>query len=951
MHRTAWLAAALAAIACDPPTSTAGAGGDAPAVPTSAGVTPPTAASARVAPQPDPQTLALLDVAGEKAAFVFLVRPDRWPDLHASLTRLTSALPPEARAFMATLGTFDSVLKLTLQFLPTTKELDLTALDRSRPIVLALAESTLDGPAGVVAEAIFGGVPPLQHRLVLPAKDPVALADALAAALGPPAKARPTPSIPKGRVWRYSDEEKRLDPQRRRDLEAAGLGPMKLRWLAVVPGDGHVVVHAGAFGGGHAEPSVRPPVPPARTPALVAAATGRTPAAVLVRSWRLRSFWALMGASQAIEALRHVSPEHRSALLGAATRLVLTSELMMDDESAQFDDHLVALAPDPGGVRLSLVSSLTPKSAEALAAGQAGAARTLPLRTKAARFEATTALDLQALLGKVSAPASLARLRTPGQIARAFQECGAGCWLHLLLRRPLGAAVAYRNLAGRGGVSLASLPRATQVAVLDLGPGGASPRMALAAVFPKDRDPTALRDALAANVGAEVKLEVATRGEDRVLLAGVGVAPGEVFDLGGAGEEAPAIHTTRLDLSLVADVVRKAGPAELADALGKLGTLRWTTRRSGRALLHEVTLTVKGSPTPPETTATFDGVDWPSPRRATPPSPGDLCLQGAGWALVQGLEALSHAPPDQRAQLLGRALGGARLHLACATTQASTRAAAQALRRMVVLPAAEKLERAWHVESALLLLEDQCSPTAPIVCQRLEALKARPKLQLVRAAIDCERSSIGAAHLRVVVTADGKRAIDGTPWATADLPQLAARARGTVMPEEEDEPYRLTVELAVDARAPFSALGPVFDDLDPYTRRYVWVMRRPEGGVGWAPMSPRPGRAAPSSKRGRGSMLKILQPLRTDDPVLRVDGEKLAIQRVGRGAPPKPSDLEALETELAEWPDVPRYLYVSPTTRAGQLLPVVGAFCSNAVLVDDKALRSAANAPPDDEQR
>ena len=40
------LAAALAAIACDPPTSTAGAGGDAPAVPTSAGVTPPTASTA-----------------------------------------------------------------------------------------------------------------------------------------------------------------------------------------------------------------------------------------------------------------------------------------------------------------------------------------------------------------------------------------------------------------------------------------------------------------------------------------------------------------------------------------------------------------------------------------------------------------------------------------------------------------------------------------------------------------------------------------------------------------------------------------------------------------------------------------------------------------------------------------------------------------------------------------
>ncbi len=610
--------------------------------------------------------LSLLDAVGDSAPLTVSLDPGRWATLHGALVAKARALPGAAQQALGRLNHPAVAIGMALGVPPLASA---PGLDPKRPWVFALFEPPASGPVGATTALLppmADGFPGFRHRAALPATDAKALAKAVAQHLGAAG------FDARGPVSGRPDSH----------LLQRGRG-----WCAVWPSAGHVYVEWVSHVALRPEATrdlapVGPVGKPARGAAFLAASQ---PAAVSLRfeARHLRAAYTAYGYLQGVEALASVGDPAIAVSLGRAViALLAKAEALMVDAGADLNAHALTLDAQGEGVRLVWSAEATDVGHRALAAGAAKAAAPLTVKGEPLA-QGTTAFAWAAALEAAQVPARFARVGLkPPELAHAFQECGVGCWWHLLLRAPLGTTAGALQVMGLpGGLTPRDLPTAVQVVV----PGPA--QLAVAAEI-GTVDPGLIRQALAESRPLrEAQLHVVPRGDRKALLLGINVDPREVFDVAPA--PAVGLGYARVDLARLGTAVPGL-PAEAAGAAAALGTL--TVRASltpwgmqqvldlGPAQAPPLPASLQATPQPPRST---DSLRCPTCTDLGPvPAATQACLARAALGLG-GLSALASAAPEQRAAFAQRLVAELAPDVACVAEAKAAQPVAAGLRAIL----------------------------------------------------------------------------------------------------------------------------------------------------------------------------------------------------------------------------------------------------------------------------
>ncbi len=886
---------------------------------------PPAPAPAKA----DAELVRLLRAAGD-APLIAVARLDRWADLHRAVSALASGAPPEVKAALARAEDPGALIAWAIEAagLPPTT---LQGLDPTRPIVAALfVPPSVDLPGMVGVRWAGGDRPFFQHRVVLPTADPGALVQALRAPL-----------------------EAAVQPQATADDAAAWhFGPL-LR-VALRPSTDHVRVDVEVGAPADlTQPWPAPTLtPPAMGPALLAAAAEPHALAVVMRGHLLRPAYAWFGAEQASAALSFTKPEVHDQLRLAALRVILLGESLMDDAAADFEAHLLAISGEPAGLRIRTVSALTPRAAEAL--GAAETAAPFGLKVKAPLAHVVARVDARPLVDRAVLPAPLRGDLKLRRLMGAVRECGAGCLWYAALRAPFGVLRAVDGAARREGSAPVPAPRLLQAVAV---PGAELPAVAVAAELAKGADVSALRAALegmGGRRGPAAQVHVTARGGHPVLLVGVGVDPTTIFDVEAKGAAGDALSSLQVDPTRLAATLPQPMGALAAGALSGAGPLRLEGRLSGRALVGGGLWALAGeeaSASPPLNLQAAEA----APAPAAVPAAAAPCLDATLIGFERLAEALTAAPPEQRALLTSAGMNELGSSLTCLAGQAATRPLANGLRRAVMLPVAEDLHRRWQTKRALEVMAGLCEETGDAaVCARRDALKAAPAIALPRVKT-CDDSptdlKVGHADLRVQIDAKGAVTLDGRPGAPEAVQTALTAGRAAQTPDPfDDAPLEAdalwgVVELAADAAAPAAAVGAVLEAARVGRAKGVSVVARDgNDDVVWlrAALLPAPEvKVAPSPGR---RLRRIQAPFDPDEDVALVVRADAVAALSPRDAPAvdgqAPAD--AMRALSVQYPDAQRLVAVGEDATPARWAPALAATCDRALLAPASAAPRAA---------
>ena len=204
------------------------------------------------------------------------------------------------------------------------------------------------------------------------------------------------------------------------------------------------------------------PTPVTKTPATRVFVEDDALFAIHLRPWRLPGVSEWSGRNDVIMALAEAPADMRALMLARGLSIVLTSEMLMTDVGAEFDDWTWTFSAAQGQVNLRGVGSVTPHGREAFDAAQTPTAL-LGTKPPDAPVTASIRLDLDGALGAVEPPAALESFRRPSQVAQAFQECGPGCQVHALTPVPLQSTKIAAGLAVDEGMPVAGITVAQAV--------------------------------------------------------------------------------------------------------------------------------------------------------------------------------------------------------------------------------------------------------------------------------------------------------------------------------------------------------------------------------------------------------------------------------------------------------------------------------------------------------
>ncbi len=736
------------------------------------------------APPVDAATLSLVEAAGDRALAVVVVRYDRWQAVHAALQPVVANLPAPVKPVF-------ELAKDPLATLPPAGK-PLEGWDRARPIVLALAEAPRSAPPGALSPLLERSPPmPLRHRALVPASDAAKLTARLAEvalAMGLAAEDAVTGGRPGARGFRGPD----------------GV------FVALFPEEGRVRVEVAQ---GAATPPIlaeAPSAAPPKTPALLAAATGDEAVLLHVRPWHLRAVSTWWGQRNVAEALASVDPSYKTRIAQAGMAELLTGELVMDGEGADFDDRVVALGAVDGALEVRAVTSLTPQGAAVLAAGAEGAkAAFFPLKREVTA-ELNLRLDVGAMLDRAEVPPAYASAKGLHDLMEAFREGGVATFWHASERMPFGLAKKIKTLAeGNSGPLPVGPPRLVQLALVEW-TERRRPRFAAAFVLQKEADGAALQKLFGES--SEATLTLAKRGDDAVALVGVGVDPATVFDVAGRAAQAEIARGTIRLHGLAAPAPGAAGALLAAKRVDFVSDVR------GRALASAVRVLLAAPETPLAAPAAPDAGAWASPVDGAPATGSAKCLRGAARSLVKGIGAVAQADPAQRAMLQAAVVSEVRADLSCALADAETKPAAEALRANLLDGLFDERDLDWEPQRAATMAELACALEDAARCARLKAAGTRAPVELPAVSARCDTEAAGA---RLLV--DGERLLlDGRP----PTPEVLAAAAKEGTPQ-----------LAATPMTPFSAVRPHLAALRAAGVDQVTLLARaPDGRVARVPL-------------------------------------------------------------------------------------------------------------------
>ncbi|PCC68205.1 AgmX/PglI C-terminal domain-containing protein [Nannocystis exedens] len=797
-----------------------------------------------VAPVDDPWTARSLASMGERAAFVAVVHPRRWAALQP---RLRSLLPEPLATYLK--GSEDPArwpeLVLAALDIATTAPA-LASWDRTRPLVLALAEVPHGGPPGTIAAGFplhLRALPGLRHQILVPATDPAALAAELGqqfGALGPTVATRFA-----GRAvgaWALGEGDWLAVV-----LEADAVRLVVVRGTLAPEGFFADPAHAALRGG-------LPDLGAARATAGTTVLAGEAHAGVLVRPQRLPTLWTWMMAREGVLATQTVVPSQRAEVVRWTVAMLAACETLHGNEAPEVEDYALVLTADDVALRLRTIVSLTARGAAAVDAGTAHAVGPLSLLRADLpahgwlRFDTTAA---QQSLGPPGPP-------LPGDdFATIVQECGGMFSMFGTPAAPLGGKRRMWNAIVAQAPADAVPPTTpantiVQVALTDLAAAKVRGAVAVHDLETAEHEP-------AVNVGplgADVEVTLQTRvesGGTRSLL-GFGVDPATIF---GVAAPDRALAAMQVDLAAAVPALQPYLPEVAALLPFRRAELR--ALRSGQALDVELVL---ASGDAPLQALDLSAVRWPEP-----PAPVDpTCSAAYAIALRRTLEPSIAARPIE-AVIAG--LTGLDQALACSTLADQ----AAALRRAATMIVADTLIERWRTADALRVLEGPCSAGDAELCAQRDRLRADVAPQLPRVTSSCE----GVAWGRVIAVNAAGITLDGVR--VADPPALRAAIAGLV---REGEPP-LELALAFDERMTLAQLRPIFAALagPPRPSLSIVVFAGEPGAVRQLVFE------SPAQEAGVEDL--DLAPY-LDMFLARVDGEQVTLSQVRSPQVPEPAD-------------------------------------------------------------
>ncbi len=779
------------------------------------GSTTPESAASRSAPNGDSYVLDAIESLGNEGAFVVVLRPDQWSELHGALLPWLNTLPSQAAPLRdaTTPDKIPGLLAYPLGLPPDKVRLE--GWDMQRPIVASLAEVPYQGPPGAVTAALpvlEGKMLPLRSQVLVPSTDTAALVRSMTGVLNEIGE--PMPALVEGRP---------------------GAGSFQVGdnlTVAVLPQEGavRVVLLARSSGMNDAQrlEAMRArldpePAAPLQTPGLSLVSQPKVAVAGWTRSWRLRPLMTWSGGSMVVEALQTVARDQRSVLRAKGLQIVLSTELLMADAGAEFDDAATALVVDEGTLRLGAAMSLTPKGAEILQAGRDGASKPFVVKATDAWLDVAMPVDLGAMLKTAEPLAPLAGAQSPGEAAEAVREGGPPLALYLALRHPFGTLKVAQTLASTQTlpVSVETLPTALHLVWQGL--DGDKPRGALAAQWPKGYTTEPLRGVVSL-LGADrdfesLRMDRTERDDAPATLFAMGVDPQAVFD-GTASGKGDGVMQATIHLDRIAAAMTRLEP-ELGSVMPKgQAKMRWEQR--DKALVGQLAWNPAGTEAEPSKVALDTSPDWKSPAGDPSDSEGVKCLADAGRGIGGALGALATVAPDQRATIMAKALSEVEAPLRCAAGDAMTAEAGARLRRILARALSDTLLQGHDGTGALRLLEQQCSTSKDeAICGMRDRLAAlpQPRVPDVELHTSC-RSDYGSPTGDFDIIIDAKSiALDGESVTVTDLPvRLASLVERLAKQQREqdemwgglpDEGWTPTAGLVVDQEVLMARIRPV----------------------------------------------------------------------------------------------------------------------------------------------
>jgi TonB family protein len=777
-----------------------------------------------------PDSLDLFRAAGDKAALVMLVRPERWKQATSTLKPILSGLDPILDQTLGAPDPMTAIAGLAGEGSMLSGGLD--GWDMSRPVVMAWFEPQSNdlvlAARAVIPSfdlALEKGVPGFRHRMLIPATDPRLLTASLGDLLTMAGlQERSAGNLPPGaRLFEYLSGPVCLIP-----VETAGKQPG--------PGGGHVrieILTHGVFPPGDKAAALSAwidslSVPVAFdlpvTPALLAAVSRPDLLTVHVRPWQYRDLASQFGTMQLLQALSFADPSMKAMLLARGLSIVAWSSLMMSPVGSELDDFTLSMDLN-GGLRIGGTGSLTAIGERIFKAGLTVGPAPMIVDKEIPILSLWTRMDLNAMIQAAPIPESLAEVKKLEELAEAFMECGSFCYLHYVTRTPIGLArtlmdLLPENLSGQ-------LPRSFSLALLANDPSrDLSPvRIAATARLPASANTRLLRQGLAdydrmLTGSARSKLFVQPAGPEQVVQVGLGVDPREVF----VPSTAPVSQGTLGEWTLDPDALIQAlgGPdPRFLSVMSHFGPVRGRSVLGTRSVSGEILVDIKGRPALSfQQRIVPSNLDWDSPGAAEASTRGAKCMREVTRSMVKGFGALASVDPAQRSRIMAQLLEELEAPLGCAVGEPDTREAARRTRLMLTMFVTDGLERDFYPEAELAVLEKACAQGHPEACERAERVKSRPPIRLVNVESDCRFASTGERtivripdreHLEALPTFEATQSPSDSPLAlaidenakydrvTQILDQIAAEREGVEVLVRGDYGNVLAVALALES--------------------------------------------------------------------------------------------------------------------------------------------------------
>lgn len=600
---------------------------------------------------PDPAERALLEVAAADAFATVIMRPARWSTLRDTVAgSLPGPIGEGARGADTPWGLMSA---LTGGEVAVARALP--SLDTKRPAAVGLfiaAQPELLEATAELSTLLDGkGFTALRHRALLPATDPSKLAAELRSLLA-------------ARGVELVDAPE----------------PHATSFAGVYPGPDHVrleLVPEDAPPGGkpdkawrdawNARLSASPRAALAITAGLHRALAPDAFLSAWIDTSRMRTTAAALGATQVAAALQYVDPEVRKALLAVGTAEIMSGFSLLSPERALVHDVGLTLDAADGGLVVRSVASLTPRGRALFE--PAHAAATPAVEADAARASwarAVLRLSLRDVRRAVEIPPVFADTSS-SDLAQVMAECGMFCRasLHGML------VLLARALAEQPSDLQVPLPRSLSFAGAKPSAPGAPPSFALALGYASGELPKATLDRLQGDLPRGFALTSgASDGGELAYLA---------FDMDAKPAFKPAERGPLLSLDLDLDGLSELLDAAGMDRLPHHGRLSMRTDLTGAALSSSLALHDKGDERPlaPIDYARFDAPKSPAL------TPAIDCLERAVYAVASSWKSIEQAPPEMRAAVATKSRASIEAPLACADADATTKASAAILRKLL----------------------------------------------------------------------------------------------------------------------------------------------------------------------------------------------------------------------------------------------------------------------------